>query len=182
MDEIAKIGKAVASVCKEDDNRSDDIMMMAPDSNWDQFLTPAPCAIALLGDLILISADTDFSLDEKPPRDGFKLLRYPNSFRESLVQVSNAGWGAFNEAHTSMDQIRLHSGNVDGHVKNAVKFLMQGTPDEVNRMLPMSLSKIQNIADESLLLAKASEDRFVGVMELTGELLEASTNTKGVYD
>ncbi|XP_071159619.1 uncharacterized protein [Mytilus edulis] len=182
MDEIAKIDKAVASLCKGDDKKSDAMMMMAPDSNWDQFLTPAPCAIALLGDLILISADTDFSLDEKPPRDGFKLLRYPNSFRASLVQVSNAGWGAFNEAHTSMDQIRLHSGNVDGHVKNVVKFLMQGTPDEVKKMLPMSLSKIQNIADESLLLAKAIEDRFIGVMELTGELLEASTNTKGVYD
>ncbi|XP_052084606.1 uncharacterized protein LOC127721833 [Mytilus californianus] len=182
MDEIATIDKAVASVCKGHDKRSDDMMMMAPDSNWDQFLTPAPCAIALLGDLILFSADMDFSLDEKPPMDGFKLLRYPNSFRESLVQVSNAGLSAFNEAHTSMDQIRLHSGNIDGQIKNAVKFLMQGTPEEVKRMLPMSLSKIQNIADESLLLAKAIEDRFVGVMELTVELLETSTNTKGVYD
>ncbi|VDI60659.1 Hypothetical predicted protein [Mytilus galloprovincialis] len=181
MDEIAKIGKAVASVCKEDDNRSDDIMMMASDSNWDQFLTPAPCAIALLGDLILISANTDFNLDEQTHRDGFKKPRYPNSFQESLVQVSNAGLSAFNEAHTSMDQIRLHSVDVDGQVKNAVKLLMQGTPEEVKRMLPISLSKIQNIVDESLLLAKASEDRFVGVIELEGELLEASTNTKGVY-
>ncbi|CAG2252745.1 unnamed protein product [Mytilus edulis] len=60
--------------------------MIAPNSNWDQCLTPAPCAIALLGDLILKSADTDFSLDEKPPTDGFKLLRYPNLFRTSLVQ------------------------------------------------------------------------------------------------
>ncbi|CAC5407806.1 unnamed protein product [Mytilus coruscus] len=174
--------KAVASVCKGHDKRSDDMMMMAPDSNWDQFLTPAPCAIAFLGDLILFSADMDFSLDEKPPRDGFKLLRYPNSFRKSLVQVSNAGWSAFNEAHTSMDQIRLHSSNIDGQVKNAVKLLMQGTPEEITQMLPMSLSKIQNIADESLLLAEAIEERFVGVMELTIELLEASTNTKGVYD
>lgn len=182
MGEIAKIDKDLASICKGEDKKNDAMMLMSPESNWDQFLTPAPFAIALLGELILISSDTDFSLEEKPPRDGFKHLRYPNSFRASLVQVSNEGWSAFNEAHTSMDQIFLHSGNVDGHVKNAVRFLLQGSPNEVEKMLPMSLSKIQNIADESLNLAKAIEERFVGVMELTGELLEACTNTKGVYD
>lgn len=182
MEDLDKIDKGIANICKGEDKKSDAMLMMAPDCNWDQFLTPAPMAIALLGELILISADTDFSLEGKPPKDGFKLLRYPNSFRTSLVQVCNEGWTAFNEAHTSMDQIRLHSGNVDNHVKNAVKFLLRGSPVEVEKMLPMSLTKVQNIADECLQLATNIEMKFVGVMELTAELLEACTNTKGVYD
>ncbi|CAG2234876.1 unnamed protein product [Mytilus edulis] len=103
MGEIAKIDKDLASICKGEDKNNDAMMLMSPESNWDQFLTPAPFAIALLGELILISSDTDFSLEEKPPRDGFKHLRYPNSFRASLVQVSNEGWSAFNEAHTNDD-------------------------------------------------------------------------------
>lgn len=182
MDRVEKAEHAIASLCKGEDKKNDAMMMMSSECNWDQFLTPAPMAIALLGELILISADTDFTLEEKPPKDGFKLLRYPNSFRTSMVQVCNTGWMAFNEAHTSMDQIRLHSGNVDSHVKNAVKFLLRGSPVEVEKMLPMSLTKVQNIADECLQLASNIEMKFIGVMELTAELLEASTNTQGIYD
>ncbi|CAC5415256.1 unnamed protein product [Mytilus coruscus] len=124
------------------------IVLVGDESNWDQFLTPAPFAFALIGELILISSDTVFSLEKKPPRDGFTYLRYPNSFRASLIQVTYAGLSDFNEAHTSMDQIYLHSGNVDGNVKNAVRFLLQSTPNEVDSFLPMSLTKIQYIADE----------------------------------
>ena len=182
QDEQGKIESAVSNISKGVDKKEDTMMLMAPEANWDQFLTPAPFAIALLGDLIIISAGTDFSLEEKPPKDGFKHLRYPNSFRASLVQVSNSGWDAFNEAHTSMDQIRLHSLNVDTHVKNAVKFLLKGSPEEVEQMLPLSLNKIDKIANESLQLAQNIENRFVFVMQLTAELLEACTNTKGVYD
>ena len=182
MDEIAKIDKTVASVCKGDDKRNDTVMLMNKEASWDQFLTPAPYAIAILGELILISADSDFSLEDKPPKDGFQLLRYPNSFRASLVQVSHSGWEAFNEAHTSMDQIKLHSANVDTHVKNAVKFLLKGSPQEVEQMLPLCLKKIEKISDESLRLAENIEGQFITTMKLIAELLEACTNTKGIYD
>ena len=182
MDEIEKIEKGVASICKGDDKRNDTMMLMNKEASWDQFLTPAPYAIAILGELILISADTDFSLEDKPPKDGFQLLRYPNSFRASLVQVSHSGWEAFNEAHTSMDQIKLHSANVDTHVKNAVKFLLKGSPQEVEQMLPLCLKKIEKISDESLRLAENIEGRFVTTMELIAELLEACTNTKGIHE
>ena len=182
MDEIEKIEKGVASICKGDDKRNDTMMLMNKEASWDQFLTPAPYAIAILGELILISADTDFSLEDKPPKDGFQLLRYPNSFRASLVQVSHSGWEAFNEAHTSMDQIKLHSANVDTHVKNAVKFLLKGSPQEVEHMLPLCLKKIEKISDESLRLAENIEVRFITTMKLIAELLEACTNTKGIYE
>ena len=77
-----------------------------------------------------------------------QVLRYPSSFRACLVQVSNAGWEAFNEAHTNMDQIRLLSANVDNHVKNAVKFLIAGSDREVEIMVPKALKNVERIADE----------------------------------
>ncbi|CAB3978260.1 Hypothetical predicted protein [Paramuricea clavata] len=67
----------------------------------------------------------DFSLQDKENPIMFKHLMYPNSFRACLVQISNEGWKAFNLAHTNMDQIRLHSSNVDTHVRTAVKFLLK---------------------------------------------------------
>ena len=175
QDEQGKIDSAASNISKGVDKKEDTIMMlMAPEANWDQFFTPAPFAIALLEDLIIISAGTDFSLEEKPPKAGFKHLRYPHSFRASLVQVSNSIWDAFSEAHTSMDQIRLHSLNVDTHVKNALKFRLKGSPEEVELMLPLSLNKIDKIANEILQPPlKIIENHFVFVMQLTAELLEA---------
>ena len=77
-----------------------------------------------------------------------QVLRYPGSFRACLVQVSNAGWEAFNAAHVNMDQIRLMTGNVDAHVKTAVKFLVEGQDREVQSMVPEALNNVQRIADD----------------------------------
>lgn len=179
---MADIDKSLDSITKGIDKKNDALMMMSPECNWGQFLTPAPFAIAILGDLLLISTDTDFSMEENSPAAGFKLLNYPTSFRACLVQVTNEGWTAFNTAHTNMDQIRLQCSNVDVHIKNAVIFLLRGTPNEVEKILPMVLNKIQKAADDCLQLVNEVEEGFVGLMSLIAELLEASTNTKGVYE
>lgn len=179
---IEKTEKAIKNISKGKDKKEDCLLMMAPFANWDRFLTPAPSAIAILGELLLISTKTDFTLTEHMPADGFQYIKYPDSFRACLVQVSNSGWNAFNEAHTSMDQIRLMSGNVDSHIKDSVRLLMAGSPREVEKMLPLSLKSVEQIADDSLQLAQNIEKKFLFVMHLTEELLEASTNTKSVYD
>ena len=179
---MASPDDVISKINKGQDKKDDMMLMISSQANWDHFLTPAPLAISLLGELILVSTKTDFSLTERPPIDGFKFLRHPDSFRACLVQVSNEGWSAFNEAHTNMDQIRLHSSNVEKHVKNAVKFLIGGSPDEVKRMLPMSLKKVEQIADSCLELAIGIEDKFVRVMHVTGELLETCTAVKGKYE
>jgi hypothetical protein len=49
-------------------------------------------------------------------------------------------------------------------------------------MLPKSLDSIQTIADDCLVLATSVEKKFIDVMDLVGELLEACTNAKGHYD
>ena len=179
---MASPDDVISKINKGQDKKDDMMLMISSQANWDQFLTPAPLAISLLGELILVSTKTDFSLTERPPTDGFKYLRHPDSFRACLVQVSNDGWSAFNEAHTNMDQIRLHSSNVEKHVKNAVKFLIGGSPDEVERMVPMSLNKVREIADSCLDLAIGMEDQFVNVIHVTGELLESCTAVTGTYE
>ena len=174
--------KAISKINTGKDKKNDMMIMISSQAGWDQFLTPAPLAISLLGELILVSSKIDFSLEEKPPKDGFKFLNHPESFRTCLVQVSNDGWSAFNQAHTNMDQIRLYSSNVETHVRNAVKFLMTGTPDEIEQIVPMSLNKVSDIADDCKALAIGIEDKFVRVMDVTAELLETCTAVKGSYD
>ncbi len=71
-------------------------------------LKAAPLSIAILGQLQLAAGQRDFSLT--PPPNGFKCIKYPDSFRANVVHLSNEGYNAFLQAHTNMDQIRLSTG------------------------------------------------------------------------
>ena len=70
---IKKLDKAVASVTRGNDRKEEMMMMVSPHVNWGEYIVPAPLSIALLGELILISGDTDFSLEKNPPTKGFQV-------------------------------------------------------------------------------------------------------------
>ncbi|XP_072530059.1 uncharacterized protein [Salminus brasiliensis] len=173
--------KASQNLTKASSSRDDTKMLMQPHANWEEYLTPGPISIAILGELVFISSNVDFSINKKPPKDGFKLIKYPESFRACLMQVCNAGWHAFNEAHKNMDQIRLHTGNVPEYIKMSVKILLQDDDKLVQTFLPDQLQNIDNIANDCLELAASTEKKFMEVIELIQELLEASLNAKSSY-
>ncbi|XP_078085499.1 uncharacterized protein LOC144504276 [Mustelus asterias] len=173
---------ALKAITKASDVRKDTELLLKPYSNWEQFLMPGPLSVAILGEIIFISAGEDFEIDKNAPIGGFKYMKYPKSFRASLVQVSNQGWEAFQEAHKNMDQIRLHSLTVPIDMKEAVKFIMQDDPEMTENFLPIPLDNIKTCADKSLKLAQDVEEKFKLVIHLINELLEACTNSKGVYE
>lgn len=178
---IEDVNKAMIRANSGEDKNETALLMMSPSMNWAEFLTPAPMSIALLGQLMLIAGEKDFSLESQKPKDGFQFIQHPKSFRACLVQVSNAGWRAFNEAHKNMDTIRLYSAKVPGQVKKVVRTLVSGSKEDVKDILPIELRKIEENASESLELAKAVESKFENVMHLTGELLEVSSAAKGHF-
>ncbi|XP_016366564.1 uncharacterized protein LOC107707161 [Sinocyclocheilus rhinocerous] len=175
------ISKSTQSLTTAEDMRNETKLMMQPYANWEEYLTPAPLSIAILGELVFISSSTDFSINKNSPKDGYKFIRYPDSFRACLMQVCNSGWWAFNEAHTSMDQIRLHTGQVPNYMKTAVKILFQGDDEVVKAHLPDQLDNIRVIADECLKLSDATEKRFTDVIKIIQELLEACVNAEHFY-
>lgn len=96
---VADLNKALINANSGDDKNETALLMMSSSMNWAQFLTPAPWSIALLGHLMLVAGQRDFSLENQRPEKGFQFIKHPESFRACLVQVTNAGWNAFNEAH-----------------------------------------------------------------------------------
>ncbi|XP_052087216.1 uncharacterized protein LOC127724324 [Mytilus californianus] len=153
-----------------------------PYAGLTNLLTSPPQAIALMGHLLLIATDNDFTLKTKSFKKQFEYLKYPDSFRASLVQLTNIGWDAFNEAHINMDSMKLHMTNIDSHLKLLVNVMTEGTNDEVQYFSTKTLKKIGLIADECLKLSLDVEARFLLFMNVTGELLEASTMAKGFYE
>ena len=176
-----QIIKAKKSLTTASKLREDTQMIMQPYANWEEHLTPAPLSITVLGELIFISSKDDFSINRNPPKDGFQFIKYPNSFRACLMQVCNAGWYAFNEAHTSMDQIRLHTANVPQYVRTATEVILKNDERLFQAVLPDTLANIDNIASECMRLSSCTKDRFEMVISLVHEILEASTSAKEVY-
>ncbi|XP_076866672.1 uncharacterized protein LOC143517760 [Brachyhypopomus gauderio] len=181
MKMASQIAKISQSLTTAEEMRNQTKLIMQPYANWEGYLTPAPLSIAIMGELVFISSQTDFSINKNPPKDGYKYIKYPESFRACLMQVCNSGWGAFNEAHTNMDQIRLHTLTVPDYMKSAVKILFKGSDEVVQAHLPNQLENIRVIADDCLTLASATEKRFTDVINIIQELLEACVNAQNSY-
>ncbi|XP_030641438.1 uncharacterized protein LOC115821786 [Chanos chanos] len=177
----SEIVKKTQSLTTAQDMRESTQIIMKPYANWEEYLTPAPLSIAILGELVFISSKTDFSINKNPPKGGYKYIKYPESFRACLMQVCNSGWWAFNEAHKSMDQIRLHTSTVPDYMKTAVKILFHADDEVVQAHLPDQLQNIEKIADECVELANAAEEKFTDVIKVIQELLEACVNAEHFY-
>ncbi|TSX99895.1 hypothetical protein Baya_13947 [Bagarius yarrelli] len=175
----SQIAKKNQSLTTAEEMRNQTKLLMQPYANWEEYLTPAPLSIAILGELVVISSNTDFSINKNPPKDGYKYIRYPESFRACLMQVCNSGWGAFNEAHKNMDQIRLHTLAVPDYMKTAVKILFQGNNEVVQALLPDQLENIRvSLLMVALSWATSTEKRFTDVINIVQELLEACLKKK----
>ncbi|XP_076866663.1 uncharacterized protein LOC143517756 [Brachyhypopomus gauderio] len=176
--QIAKINQSLTTA---EEMRNQTKLLMQPYANWEGYLTPAPLSRAIMGELVFISSQTDFSFNKNPPKGGYQYIKYPESFRACLMQVCNSGWWAFNKAHKNMDQIQLHTFTVPDYMKNAVKILFQGDDEVVQAHLPDQLENIRVIADECFTLASATEQKFSEVINIIQELLEACVNAEHFY-
>uniref|UniRef100_A0ACB8EH39 Uncharacterized protein n=1 Tax=Sphaerodactylus townsendi TaxID=933632 RepID=A0ACB8EH39_9SAUR len=170
--------KAEMRISKAQDVREETELIMGPHANWEEYLMPAPLSIAVLGQLIFISAaQGDFSINRNPPPRGFQYIKYPDSFRACLCQVSNEGWHAFNEAHVSMDQIRLLTLKIPEKIKFIVQTLLQEL-GVLKAMLPGQLESLKVIAEKCKALAFTVKEKYASVISLIQELLEACTSAE----
>ncbi|XP_072436354.1 uncharacterized protein [Chiloscyllium punctatum] len=177
---VAKVNSNINMLSAAEEVKSDLELIMKPYANWEEFLTPGPLSIAILGELIFISAAEAFQVKLSVAGKTFRFLRHPESFHACLMQVSDQGWKAFNKAHRNMDQIRLYSMSAPKHLASAVQVLSRRDPKVVKAMLPSRLNSIRKVAEQCQQLAVSVEEEFTSLIELVQELLEfcASSRTE----
>lgn len=157
---------------------------LSTEMGWEHLLSPAPLSIGLLGDLMIMSTQTrDFPIDGQLPKAGAILyVKYPKSFRATLVQIANEGQRAFMVAHNNMDKIRLLTAYVPGYMKEATEILVTGDEELVADYLPAPMFRIREAAQSSVSLSKAVVWQFEHVMNLTAEVLEMCTSEKSLQE
>ncbi|TBU23615.1 hypothetical protein BD311DRAFT_768173 [Dichomitus squalens] len=147
-------------------------------------LLPAPMAVSILGQLTLVATATDFKLVK--PADGFKHVRYPDSFRATITQLVNSGALALNRSFVNFDEINKRCAAIRPGVNNIVQLLV-GHPDNtareneqaIERYLPNQINSLSRTVEACLEKAKETDRVFNQLLELTMEIHEACTATQG---
>ncbi|XP_067844628.1 uncharacterized protein [Heptranchias perlo] len=174
---VAKVNSSIKMLSEAKEVKSHLDLIMKPYANWEEFLTPGPISIAILGELIFISAAEAFQVKLSTAGKTFRFLRHPGSFHACLMQVTDQGWKAFNKAHKNMDQIRLYSLVVPKHLAKSVDLLGR-EPKLVKAMLPGPLKSIKKAAEECQQLAASVEEEFTLLIDVVQELLESCASSK----
>jgi hypothetical protein len=112
LDSAAPFSSAyLDKICTEDDTK------------WNELVAPAPMGIAVLSQLMICTSQlTDFKIDNID-REKINLIKKPDSFRTTLVQIVNDAYNAFMKAHTNMEKIKLQVAQVPDYVKDCVKII-----------------------------------------------------------
>jgi hypothetical protein len=116
--------------------------------------------------LICASRVTDFQID-KIDREAIPLLKHPDSFRTTLVQIANEAYNAFMKAHTNMEKIKLQVAQVPDYVKDCFKIIKSDNKVAIEKLLPRRLECIKQATDGGQKLSAEVAQAF----DLMGQLI-----------
>ncbi len=141
-----------------------------------------PITINLLGQIMVISSKKDFSFRSHLANVTFSYVKYPESFRATLIQLANEAYNTFLAAHSNMNEIQLNMKQIPGHVKTALKLLASAPFALLQKLLPLSLNNIERIGIECSNLSASTHNKFADVQFLIGKYrIIANDDDKKVF-
>ncbi|KZV91894.1 hypothetical protein EXIGLDRAFT_836796 [Exidia glandulosa HHB12029] len=185
---LTKFNNAVASTTSGANDVNDFVFQYWYKTNWGDLLQPAPMAVAILGNLTVVAAATDFKL--VPPTNGtFKYVLYQDSFRATINQLVDTGAVSLEKSYANFDEIQKRCAGVKPGVNNIINLLsgaLAGSEEEMNndikRYLPSQISQLQSSIQLCLSKAQETDTMFQDLLNLTMEINESCSATKGSYD
>merc|ERR550532_189053 len=157
--------------------RKDQELYLHEQFNAIEKILPAPLAINLLSQIVLIAADgPDFAVT--CPTGGCKHLIHADSFKASLLQLSFGAYDAFNAAHVNMDIIDRNMRSLPEEIRFSLTTLIKGTDIQIEHVLPGQLTELKRIAQKSRSRADATVEAFTVVKNVLEEIVQSATVTQ----
>lgn len=151
------------------------------DKEWETLMVSGPIVVGYMGNLMVLASKRDFPF-QAPVGYIYRHIRYPNSFRATLAQVSSDMYNALMGAHTAMDRIQLAIQQVPTHVKTAMKLITSASNAMLKSMLPRTLESVGRLATESADVANSTLLRFNQLQDLLAEIIELSASTQSTNE
>ncbi|CAF1181434.1 unnamed protein product [Didymodactylos carnosus] len=167
-----------------DNTKLDDQLIGQPeiDEQWEDLVVAGPVAVNYVGHLMVLASKRDFPFEPNNSNYSYQYIRYPQSFRATLVQLSSEMYNTFLNAHNSMDRIQLNMEQIPRHVNTTVKLLLMAPLPLIQTLLPLSIENIQRITIDCTKLANSTLDKFLYLNKLLQEILAISIVTLGANE
>ena len=65
------------------------------DSTWERNIVNGPVAVNLLAQLTVVASRLDFSFKQQMPNANYTYMKYPDSFRATLFQITTGSFELF---------------------------------------------------------------------------------------
>jgi tetratricopeptide (TPR) repeat protein len=155
------------------------ISQRAMEETWEELVVAGPITVNYVGNLMVLSSKKDFAFTLPKPDHVYQYIKYPNSFRATLVQIANEMYNAFIGAHSNMDRIQLDMQQIPRHIKTVLQLLTSASNRLIQSMLPAALGNIERIAKQCADVANSTKKGFESVTRLLQEVTEITSGTYG---
>lgn len=147
------------------------------EEKWEELVVAGPITVNYVGNLMTIASKKDFALVPPTPNYIFNYIKYPQSFRATLVQIANGMYNAFLSAHTNMDRIQLNMQQIPSHIKRALQLLTSASPRLIQSLLPQTIDNIKRTATQSINSANSTLIQFHDLAALLNEVVHITVGT-----
>merc|ERR1712038_641363 len=158
--------------------REEEELHLQEDFNAIDKILPAPLAINLLSQIILIAADSKTDFEPVCGNQDCKHLTHPESFKTSLLQLSHSAFDAFNTAHVNMDVIDRNMRHLPTEVRSTLIMLLTDSERTIKLLLPDKLSELRRIAKSSRDRAHENVVMFNKTSGILAELIEGGQHAQ----
>ena len=94
--------------------------------------------------MLTASTVPDMSINN-PPIGGFKYIKYPDSLRTTLLQISHLGYEALHSGHLGMGMIHGYSKQIKTAAMEAARTMQMSTPgnkEQIEKIIELRLNNI----------------------------------------
>ena len=131
--------------------------------------------------MIAASGTRDFSLADDLSEEGKKYIKYPKSFRTTLLALSQDAYHAFSKAHRNMREINVHAKTIPGNVQEIFEILEEDA-ETIVECLPIPTEAIQRAAQKSTELINEVVNGFDETHKFIEQVLQACNQTKSLTE
>ena len=101
--------------------------------------------------LMVIVSKGDFELSSL---SNYTWIQHSNSFRQTVAQVATQMYKVFLGARGSLERNQPNFIQLSNELKTALKLVSQASPTLAKILVPRSVSRIEQLADESVTIAR----------------------------
>jgi len=118
---------------------------------------------------MIMASERDFPFNIS---SGSKLnyIRYPQSYRTTLLQVSSDMHEIFSNTYSTMYHIQLAVKQIPNHIKTILRLIIAGSLAMINKLLPTTFNNIARISNENKIFINKIIDQFINLLNLLNEI------------